>query len=159
MKKLKYKLIALLVVIYRKKFRALYFYLLDKDYRTDINYLIGIKATTKLKRIPVKVVLDDIRPSHRVIYRNWVRHLVQLYTANPKAYEPIEIYEFAPGRYMPMDGNHRLAALNMIYSRADSITAFLMVPTGPSENGNVHMNTEPVVPEWIMEEINSVLEK
>jgi len=134
-------LISGLVCLYKGHFRRIYLYLLDKDFREDINFIAEIKKQ-KLKKIRAKVPLYAIEHSHRVIYRNWVRTLVAEYCDSLNNYDLIELYEYAPGKFLPLDGNHRLAALNITHSKADDVEVFLWVLDTPKEKGNIVMNKE-----------------
>lgn len=99
----------------KMKFKAIFRYLYDRQYRAQIDNLAEYTCDKDLRAIEdVQVRVGDVMFSHEINYPSWVDALVaQIHFKGLASLEPIKImrHKSFDGKYLVIDGNHRLAAM------------------------------------------------
>jgi hypothetical protein len=99
-------------IIVKRKFKAYWTYFVDPEYKAQVDNIYKITAHctgSKMMNIPTHMLVHG----HKVIYLEYANSLVFNDCAN---LEPIKVVEHE-GRYVVVDGNHRLPAIMSRYKR------------------------------------------
>lgn len=99
-------------IIVKRKFKAYWTYFIDPEYKAQVDNIYKITAhcrASKMMNIPTHMLVHG----HKVIYLEYANSLVFNDCAN---LEPIKVVEHE-GRYVVVDGNHRLPAIMSRYKR------------------------------------------
>lgn len=92
------------------KYKAVLKFYYKKSYRKDIKLLRDILSKGKLTATKTEVKLVDINYSHEINYPAWVDKLCKDLQKDNTDYKRIKVF-YHEGRYLVIDGNHRLMAL------------------------------------------------
>lgn len=119
--------------ILKRKFKAILRPLYDSTYRRDLQTLRSVVGDGHHTLVEVELPLYMIHSSHAINYPDWVNTLVgRMYDTlwHPPLMKVIKDeqrsrdgYEY----YMVVDGNHRLAALKILFSPGEKVRVILMV--------------------------------
>lgn len=93
-------------IIVKRKFKAYWTYLVDAEYQEQIQNIYRITAhcrACKIMQLPTNMLVHG----HKVIYAEYSKRLMQ---NDSLELEPIKVVEHN-GRYVVIDGNHRLPAI------------------------------------------------
>lgn len=94
-------------VIVKRKYRAFLALLFDSSYRRDLNKLHELTKYTTNKEMRA-ISADALVPGHRIIYLGYALSLFSV----AKDLPPIRVvFDAIQGKYVVIDGNHRLPAL------------------------------------------------
>lgn len=95
-------------IIVKKKFRSYFMSIVDKEYRQQINRIYELtkdSKTTVMEEIPSW----RIEPGHKIIYPEY--ELWLYCNCNNLKIDPIKVVSDGKGKFIVVDGNHRLTAL------------------------------------------------
>lgn len=93
-------------IIVKKKFKAYWISLIDKEYRGQINNLFELTKNsvgTEMRYVRTSLLVAG----HKVIYKEYTDSLINNDEVN---LEPIKVIE-SNGKFVVVDGNHRLPAI------------------------------------------------
>jgi hypothetical protein len=94
-------------VIVKRKYRAFMALLFDPSYRRDLNKLHELTKYTTNKEMRA-INADSLVPGHRIVYPIYALGLFSV----AKDLPPIRVvFDAVQGKYVVIDGNHRLPAL------------------------------------------------
>jgi len=97
------------------KWKSIAKFYYKKSYRKDIKHLRDILSKGKLSARKIEMKLGDINYSHEINYPDWVDKLINDLKQDPDNYKRIKVFN-DNGNYIVIDGNHRLKALNEVFS-------------------------------------------
>lgn len=131
----KWKIKSVVKNLRKGKFKATFRYFWDTGYRRDINYMLDVVRNQDVKSVEAYVRVGEIQPCHGINYPDWVDHLIiQIKTFGYSSVDPIKVfYEASKKRYLVVDGNHRLSAVQKVFSKYQIIKVELLVPVSESK--------------------------
>lgn len=119
------------------KYKAVFRYFYDSQYRSNINHLMDLLCWGKLKMEEAHIRLEDIYHSHEVNYPGWVEELVQIAQDEHAAKLPLMkvLWDYERKLWIVIDGNHRLAALRRVHEGGMIKVNLLRRPDHPELDG------------------------
>lgn len=117
--KLRWTFFTLIRELKLHKFKAIARYFYDGKYRRDVNVIRDELCWGKLKSFKNEIPLGEIQSSHDINYSDWVIKLTRQLRDDTTGIidkRPIKVYSL-DGRWIVIDGNHRLMAMNLIWGR------------------------------------------
>jgi hypothetical protein len=124
-RKTRWTVMVLLQELSMCKYKAILKYYLKKSYRRDIKVLMDILSRGKLKASKTVLILGDINFSHEINYPDWVEKLKKDLKEDPTNYKRIKVF-LHNGKYLVVDGNHRLRALKDTLSLSSQVNVLLL---------------------------------
>ena len=120
--------------IKKKKFKAMLRYFYDSQYRDQVNYMVNLVKQNEVKCIETTVRIGDIKFGHSINYPKWVQILRYLiHRDGYLSLDPIKvIIDNSCGKYLVVDGNHRLMALKQELISSHKIPVKLLLPINVS---------------------------
>jgi hypothetical protein len=115
-KKTRWLILVLIQEISMFKWKAVFKYYYKKSYRKEINKLKSILSNGRLSSTKDVIQLSEIDFSHEINYPKWVEKLKKDLTEDHENYKPIKVFKIKDGRYIVVDGNHRLFALKWYWN-------------------------------------------
>ena len=109
-RKLRWTIMIIIQEMMMCKWKAIAKFYYKKSYRADIKVLRDILSKGKLKGTKTTVQLCNIHFSHEINYPEWVDKLAEDLRMNPQDYKRIKVFN-NKGKYIVIDGNHRLQAM------------------------------------------------
>lgn len=115
----------------KKKFKAMFRTLFDREYRRQIQHMINTVKARPVDCVDSNLRLLDIEYGHSINYPEWVVSLQkQIRNQGYMSLEPVKvIWDPTKDKYLIVDGNHRLAALNRELSAHQRIPVKLLIPS------------------------------
>lgn len=112
-RKLRWTIMIILQELSMCKYKAVLKFYFKKSYRKDIKVLRDILSKGKLKGTKTQLPLKDINFSHEINYPSWVIKLCEDLKESEDNYKRVKVF-YHNGRYIVVDGNHRLKALKLM---------------------------------------------
>lgn len=114
-KKLRWTIMIVIQELLMHKFKSIFRIFYDKTYRKSIYHLRDILSKAPLTSEKTTMRLGDISYSHDINYPKWVDYLIAKLKIDKTDYKRIKtFFDTTANKWIVIDGNHRLAALNCI---------------------------------------------
>lgn len=117
--------------IKKKKFKAMFRYFFDSNYKRQVDHMIRTVKQRPVRCVESSVRIGDITYGHPINYPKWVSTLRwRIQHLGYTSLDPIKIiWDETKGKYLVVDGNHRLAALKReLINPNQRIPVQLLVP-------------------------------
>jgi len=107
--------------LFRLKFKVFYLYFTDEFYRRDIKKIIGYLSQGIPKIHENWIPIYQLHLSHTIVYPDWVTKICRQIPPNEfdrdrwVSKHKIVVYKTEPGKYVVLNGNHRLQAIMKVY--------------------------------------------
>ena len=120
----------------KKKYYAMGRFFWDAEYRSNIVHIARITTAYKLRAVEGRMMLGLINPSHDINYPEWVDSLeesISKYDAAGLPMDPVKVmWDWTANRWIVIDGNHRLRALNRVFGAMMDVEVIFLVSDNPA---------------------------
>lgn len=107
------------------KWKAIFKFFYKWSYHKDIMKLCNILSKGRLTSKRATLTLRQIHFSHEINYPEWVIKLCEDLAKDKNNYKIIKVFEHK-GKFIVIDGNHRLKALKIVLKPYNRINVLLL---------------------------------
>jgi hypothetical protein len=124
-RKIRWTIMIVVQEIMMCKWRAVLKFYYKASYRKDIRVLRDILSKGKLSATKTELYLCLINSSHEITYPSWVLKLCDDLEKDSTDYKRIKVF-CHEGKYIVIDGNHRLRALKLMLPLKSEVDVLLL---------------------------------